>query len=562
MEQVWKKIKLKKQQPNIAHAIEQGRGVNAVTARVLAARGFKEDEILKNFLEPTLARGLPSPEDLKNLSDAAKLIVSVAKSGAPIALACDFDVDGLSSGSQLFEVLKKLGVGVKAFVPDRFEDGYGLNESMVRSVAEEGYKLLVCLDFGTSNTKELTVAKELGLKTVVIDHHHVETAPACDVFVNPQQSGCGFADGILCSAGLTWYLGCAIRKEAELKEFDPKSHLELSCLGTICDMVPLIGPNRVIAKRGLEALSKTSRPGLIALKEVAGVKQQATCTDVSFGIGPRLNAAGRIEHGSAVIELLTTTDMSRARMIARRLDSLNRERQETENDVKAKALQKISLQKELGASLVVWDPEFHTGVVGIVAQRLVEQFYRPSVVLGLDAPGIFKGSVRGIKGMSVVEALSKTKKFLIKFGGHEGAGGLSLKEEHLKDFAEAFEATCRELSTEEERLPYVEADTEIELSEISVAVIDELQKLAPFGMKNPSPQLLLKEVTVGPIAILKNAHLKTSFSIGTKSITGLMWRQTAHPKLKPGAKVNVLVKLDYNNYNGLTELQGHIQAVE
>lgn len=562
MEQTWKKIGLKKQALKVASEIEKAHGVSAVTARVLAARGFKDDEVLKNFLEPTLAKGLPSPDGLKNIYEAAKLIVATAKSGGCIALACDFDVDGLSSGSQLFEVLKKLDVGVKAFVPDRFEDGYGLNESMVKSVAEEGYKLLVCLDFGTSNHKELALAKELGLKTVVVDHHHVEKVPPCDVFVNPQQDGCDFAGGILCSAGLTWYLGCAIRKEASLTAFDPKSHLELSCLGTICDMVPLIGANRVIAKRGLEALSRTSRPGLIALKEVAGVKKEATCTDVSFGIGPRLNAAGRIEHGSAVIELLTTTDMQRARMIARRLDSLNRERQETEIDVKTKAIQKISSGKSLGASIVVWDAEFHTGVVGIVAQRLVEQFYRPSVVLGLESPGVFKGSVRGIKGMSVVEALSKTKSHLIKFGGHEGAGGLSLKEENLAKFVSMFEEVCLGLSSDEERNPVIEADTEIALEEVSVAVIDELQKLAPFGMKNASPQLLLEGVTVGPITLLKNAHLKTTFSKGTKSITGLMWRQTSHPKLKTGAKVNVVVKLDYNNYNGLTELQGHIQAVE
>jgi single-stranded-DNA-specific exonuclease len=560
---VHKRIRLRAQHAEKAEAIAAGYGLNLVTGRVLAARGFEPDETLKHFINPSLKESLPEPTTLKNIGAACELIKNTIAAGGSVAICCDFDVDGLSGGSQVHHFFRSIGVTSKVFVPDRFEDGYGLNEEMIRDIAAQGFALVVTIDYGTTNKKELTVARELGLKTIVVDHHHVVENPPADVFINPHQAGCGFAGKILCAAGLAWYLIVALRRVLpQASGVDVRRYLDLACLGTICDMVPLIGANRTIAKRGLEQLGHTERVGLRALMNVMGVKGQVGCSDVSFGLGPRLNAAGRMVHGDLVIELLTTDDSRQADTIAQRLNKLNLERQETENEVKEIALRMIRSLDALPSALVVWEPDFHTGVIGIVAQRLVETFYRPAAVMGIDKDGIYKGSVRGIKGLSVVEALGAVKSHLLKFGGHDGAGGFSVAIEKVEDFAAAFDAECARRLRKIETQPFVDGDTEVTLSEVDLRLVDELEKFAPFGMGNPSPVLVARGVRVHDIRILKETHLKAILTDGKRQVSAVMWRQTGHPALVVGNKVDVAFRPDSNTFNGNTEVQAHLQAVE
>lgn len=569
---VHKRIRLRAQDDHRARAIADSLNVSSVVGRVLAARGFEPGTELQNYMTPTLRNGLPDPSGLKNIREAARAIAQCHAAGRSVAICCDFDVDGLSGGSVVHDFCNAAGISSKVFVPDRFVDGYGLNERVVREIAEAGFGLLLTIDFGTTNTKELSIAKELGLVTVVVDHHHMSgDPPPADVFVNPHQKGCGFANGIACAAGLAWYLVLALTKEYKSAGIDAKDYLELACLGTICDMVPLIGLNRVIAKRGLESLSISKRPGLQALRNVIGIKGAVGCGDVSFGIGPRLNAAGRIVHGELVVELLTTRDSIRADKLARDLNALNAERQTIEGTVKEHAIEQVSKQiAELQArgeeselwGLVAWHEEFHTGVIGIVAQRLVEHFYRPAAVMGMDSPGIWKGSVRGIRGFSVVEALGAVKEYLMKFGGHEGAGGFSVREENVTAFQEAFRKECQRRLHDIERAPFVDVDTEALLEECSVQVVRELEGLAPFGMGNPTPVILIKDLLVKEVRVLKDAHLKVVLSNGKRFITGLMWRQTSHPALEVGKRVDIACKPDINTYGGNQELQATLQAVE
>jgi single-stranded-DNA-specific exonuclease len=327
-------------------------------------------------------------------------------------------------------------------------------------------------------------------------------------------------------------------------------------------MVPLVGLNRVIAKKGLELLSETRRPGLRALRNVIGIKGNVGCSDVSFGIGPRLNAAGRIVHGELVVDLLTTKDSNKADKLARQLNDLNAERQNVEQAVKQEA---ISLVEKSGGpdwGLVVWNPEFHTGVIGIVAQRLVEHFYRPSAVMGMDTPGVFKGSVRGIKGFSVIETLAACRDHLMKFGGHEGAGGFSVKEENLETFKKKFVAECKKRLEKLEVVPFVDADTETNLNEITVDLVNELSSLAPFGMGNPAPTVLLKNLRVVEVKQLKGLHLKALFSDGKRFISGVMWRQPSHPSLKPNNQVDIVCRPEVSTFNGTIELQANLQAVQ
>lgn len=558
-----KGIRLKPQNPEAADAIAKELKTNPVVARILAARGFSPGEELANYISPTLSKGLPDPSRLKNLAQAAKLIGDVHREGGKVAICCDFDVDGLSGGSVVHDFFNSAGVASKVFVPDRFVDGYGLSEKTVREIAAQGFKLLLTIDFGTTNVKEILTAKALGLKTVVVDHHHISAdPPPADVFINPHQEGCGFAKGIACAAGLAWYLVVALKRELQATDVDAKRYLDLACLGTICDMVPLVGLNRVIAKRGLEILSETNRPGLRALRNVIGIKGNVGCGDVSFGIGPRLNAAGRIVHGELVVELLTTKESAVADKLARQLNELNAERQEVENSVKQEAIKIVESRGSLDWGLVVWNPEFHTGVIGIVAQRLVEHFYRPSAVMGMDTPGVFKGSVRGIKGFSVVDALGACSEHLMKFGGHEGAGGFSVKEENLESFKKAFVDACQKRLEKIEVVPFVDADTETTLDEVTIDLVHELAALAPFGMGNPAPMVLLRNLRVREVKELKGAHLKASFSDGKRFISGVMWRQPSHPALKPNNIVDIVCRPDLNTFNGTTELQANLQAVQ
>ena len=557
-------IRLKEQHPKIAAQIAENFDLSPIAARVLAARGFKPDRRLKDFISPTLKEGLPDPRELKNLSAACELIADTAKAKQPVAICCDFDVDGLSGGAQLQLFLQQCQIPSKVFVPDRFLDGYGLNEKIIRNIAAEGFGLLIAVDYGTRSAAELDLARNLALKTIVIDHHHVgDSLTPADVFINPQQKDCGFADGLLCASGLVWYLLCGLRKTLpQAAHLEARSFLDLACLGTICDMVPLVGANRVIAKRGLEILAETGRPGLRALKNICGIGKKVSCSHVSFGIGPRLNAAGRMVNAQMVIELLITSSSDRADKLARKLNLLNLERQEMENQTKEHAIEQVKALERLPNGIALWDSSYHTGVIGLVAQRLVEAFYRPAAVMGLDTDGVYKGSVRGIRGFNVVEALGGISGCLLKYGGHEGAGGFSVEESRLEEFRDAFDRECSRRLQDIDTEPFSEADAEAELLDISPELVREFESFSPFGMGNPGPLILIKDLQVKDVRVLKDTHLKTVLTDGRNQINGLMWRQNFHPALFPGARVCIACKPDLGTFNGLSELQLNLQAVE
>lgn len=562
---VAKKLRLRPQAVEIAREISAQFSLGAVASRVLAARGFKADNRTRLFISPSLREGLPLPAQCKNLPEACDLIVAVVNAGERIALCCDFDVDGLSGAAQVYAFLNSVNADVKVFIPDRFTDGYGLNSGMVRNMRESGCSLLVAIDFGTKNNVELSFARELGMKTVVIDHHHVgDAVVTADVFVNPHQEGCGFADKLLCASALAWYLVAALRSRFEAtSSLDPKLYLDLACLGTICDMVPLIGPNRVIAKKGLELLSKTERVGLRALKNILGLQGEVHCSDVSFGIGPRLNAAGRMVHGELVLKLLTTKCSDEANRLAHTLNKLNVERQEEEASVRENALEMLKSRGAIKDGIVVWAPDFHTGVIGIVAQRLVEIFHRPAVVMGMGEEGIYKGSVRGIRGFSVVEALASVSHCLLKFGGHEGAGGLAVEAGKIEEFAVAFEEECSRRLSLIDYAPYLDVDTEVSLGELSLSLVTELQQFAPFGVGNGSPILLARKLRVLDTQVLKGSHLKVLFGdFEGRRYHAFWWRTPSHPLVRTGQLLDIAFKAEKNSFQGNVSLQLTIQAVQ
>lgn len=561
-----KKIALKQQVTSDFSAIAERCKLSKTLTKILLSRDVAEENFA-SFLKPSLKNDLPHPQDVKDLIPAAELIAKHVEKKSKIAICCDFDVDGLTGGSQLKAFLDLLGVESEVYVPDRFKDGYGLNSSMIEAAKKKNQKLLVTIDYGTTNHQELDLARSYGIETIVLDHHHVAEGeyPPSNFFINPQRSDCQFADGILCAAGLTWYLLIALRQViSDAKNIDLKDFLDLACLGTCCDMVPLKGVNRLIAKKGLEQLGVSKRPGIKALKQVVGVKNKVSSHHVGFGFGPRINAAGRMLHGSLIIELLTTNDQKRANQIANQLNKLNSERQDVELKIKNQAIREVEQEKSLPAGICIAGEKFHTGVIGIVAQRMVETFYRPAIVMGMDQ-GLYKGSVRGIKGFSVIDALSQLSNYFKKFGGHTGAGGFTLKADtDLEEFRAAFQKTCQKLFEEHQvdLVPTAICDTTSDFMEVDLDLCEELKTLAPFGIGNPAPVILLENLKVKDLKVLKNAHLKVTFTNGNSYLQGLYWNTVRHEALIPGQSVNVACKLEVNEFNCQKSVQLIIQAVE
>jgi single-stranded-DNA-specific exonuclease len=312
----------------------------------------------------------------------------------------------------------------------------------------------------------------------------------------------------------------------------------------------------------LEILGRTTRPGLLALMNVAGLKGSPKTYDVSFGIGPRINAAGRMVHGGIVIELLTTSSTERAYEIAHRLNELNADRQREEKRVLLHATKSVETSSHLPAGFVVFDRSYHTGVVGIVAQRLVEKFHRPSAVIGVDDEGLLKGSVRSIPGISVITVLNECGDYLVKFGGHDGAGGFALRESSLSEFQEKFLSTCQALLNQENAIPTIETDTQASLDELSLELIDELAKIEPCGIGNKAPTLLIKRALIKSVVCLKDAHLKFELSNGSTSVSAIMWKCTYHPYVFVNNIVNVALRIETNSFRGNTTVQAQVYALE
>lgn len=570
IEQVFKSIRFREQNSaeiaeveRAAVAISNSKDLDIIVSRLLAQRGGRVGSELDKFLEPSLGRDLPDKWQMKNLDKACDLVVEAIKKGQKVGVCCDYDVDGTSAAAIVLRCLGAVGVETKLLSPDRFESGYGLQRDMVNKVARDGCGLLIALDFGTSNPEELAHARQRGLKTLVVDHHHVpETACPADVFVNPKQPGCGFESGNISTAGLAWLLAAGVKERlaegnqslaAKSKKIDLDALSAYAALGLIADVVPLTGANRVMSRAGLAALSASESAGIKALKAVAGVSGEVLSEDVGFAIGPRINAAGRMarkdKHGVTgamdVVELFTTEDPIRAQELAEKLNGYNVERKKVEKKVKQLAVDQLKKRAKLPSAIVVWGAEFHEGVNGIVASRLVEVYNRPAVVLGIGQDGRLKGSVRGVPGLHVVEALESVSHLLDKYGGHEGAGGLTVGKRKITEFVKAFEQECEKRLRGVDTTPIVRPDVETSLAEIKEVgprLIEDLKRLEPYGTGNTFPKLLVRGAYVVSAVVQDERHLKLMLRQGNTYLNAMVWYQADHPALKPGMHVDIVCK--------------------
>ncbi len=482
--------------------IAQALALHPVLARVLVARGLATPDAAHLFLRDRFS-DLPDPGLLKGMDPAVERICRALAKGEKITLWGDYDVDGVTSTALLKLFLTSLGGRVATTIPHRLDEGYGLNAEGMDRIAADGTRLLVSLDCGISAVAEVARANALGLEVIVVDHHQVgEALPPALAIIDPHQPGCPYPGKELCAAGLSFQVAVALRRALRERGFfasrpEPnlREYLDLVAIGTVGDVVPLVGVNRILVRHGLSELARASRPGVRALKVASGLgaSEPVTAGQVGFRLAPRLNAAGRLADASAGVELLTTSDERRAEALARELDQANRERQELEKRILSEALSQATAAVAESAqrrTLVLSADGWHPGVIGIVASRVVERFHRPTFVVGLS-DGEGRGSGRSIEGFHLYRALASCAEHLMRFGGHRHAAGLSLARSSLPAFSAAFEACGAASLTDEQMVPRCRIDALLGGEELepasALSLLEGLSRLSPFGAGNPEP---------------------------------------------------------------------------
>ena len=517
-------------------------------------RGIIEAGAARQFLGPPSAT--PSAGSLPAIDVAIDRLLRAARSGEMVAIFGDFDVDGVTSAAQLTQALRATGALPVPYIPDRFTEGYGLNSPAIETLRRDGATLLVTADCGTSSIDEVARAREIGMDVIVLDHHTVPPElPDALALVNPKLPGAD-AGGLseLATAGLAFHVAAALHAAAD-QRFDEAAYLDAAALGTVCDMAPLTDENRRIVRAGLPVLARTSRPGLRALMEVSRVDPATvTADDIGYRLGPRLNAAGRIAHAKLALELLLTEDVDRGRELAQQLDALNRERQERTAQAVALAARVVEERGrsrgsgpdggELPPLVMIGHPDFSSGIVGLIASRLVSLYGRPAVVYE-KGDELSRASCRSIDEFHITDALRARPDLFVRFGGHRAAAGFTVETRRLDEVYEHLVAhAARELAGRE-LAPVLEIDAQWPLRQLRGEEIRWLMKLGPFGVGNPAPAFLSRGVTVTECRVVGNGerHLKLKLRDG-----GATWPAMAFDMgdafVEPGERIDVVYTLD------------------
>ncbi len=528
-------------------------------AQLLRRKRFSCGDDVRAFLNPRLST-LGDPFQLAGIGEVVERILHAIDHKERVALFGDYDVDGVTSLALLAEMLRAYGCEAALFLPHRIDEGYGLSADGVgRCLKQHQPQLLIAIDCGTSSIAEIASLRKQGVDVIVLDHHEPKSdLPDC-LLVNPKCSDSALTH--LCSVGLTFKLCHALLKTRRVA-FDLKAALDLVALGTVADIVPLRGDNRVFVKSGSLALAQSRRQGIAKLMEAARVKPPIMPEDIGFRLGPRLNAAGRLDTAEKALRLLLTDDPVEAERLAGELDAHNRARQEVEKRIVADAEEKLSKEfdAERDAAIVLGGRGWHPGVLGIVASRISKKYHRPTIVVAFDDTGAGKGSGRSIEGCSVVAALRECSGVLEKFGGHEMAAGVSMREENLAEFREQFLAAARVQLSQEALLPRLHLDAEVPLRDVSFDLLHWHEMLQPFGNENPQP--LFVSSAVEPAAaprIVGERHLGLKLKQHNWHQRAIFFDSAAEPL--PPSPWDVAYRVRSDTYQGETRIQLQVQAL-
>jgi single-stranded-DNA-specific exonuclease len=558
-------------------------GTSLVTAQILINRGLDQADVARSFLRPQL-KDLIDPSLLPGATDAAKRIARAVADKESIVIYGDYDVDGITATSILWHTLKALDADVRYYIPHRIEEGYGLNGDAVAQLCDEGAKLIITVDCGITAIEPVAVARRRGVDVVLTDHHewkHTDgpgSAPAlpdATHIVHPRLAGDAYSNPHLCGAGVAfkvaWAVGQVLGTGGKVPDVVRNLLVEmtaLAALGTIADVVPLVGENRVLARFGLGGLKETKLNGLRAL--IAGANLDGQNIDsfhVGFLLGPRLNACGRMGHARLAVEMLTDASPARAAEIATYLEQQNRQRQTTEKDILEQAIEQVKtlgMSEESCHAIVVAGEGWHPGVIGIVASRLVDRFHKPTVVIGIN-DGHGHGSGRSISGFHLANALQACTAHLKTHGGHEMAAGLGLDAASLEPFRRAFIDHANQTLCAEQMVPVLRIDTIAELDQVSHALVDEFKRLGPFGNGNPKPLIACRGLTLtaAPKRVGKTGdHLQLFVRQGNRFMKAIAFNAAALiDKLQPGKAIDLAVEPQLNEWNGNVSVELEVKDI-
>jgi single-stranded-DNA-specific exonuclease len=532
-------------------------------AQILINRGIVHKDAALSFFSPRLS-DMIDPTLLADMKQATALVLKALDRDQKITVYGDYDADGLTATALLYHFFASLGIQVSYYIPNRFGEGYGLNARAVRRIAGMGTGLMITVDCGISDGDEIALAKELGVEVIITDHHQVpaDFRRLCPV-VNPHRPDCPFPGKDLAGVGLAFLLTVSVRAALRERgwfrrdpEPDLREYLDLVAIGTVADRVPLLNQNRIFVKAGIEALARTRWQGLEALKKVSNVPGPGlSAQDLAFRLAPRLNAPGRMGEPLLGIEILTVKESHSADTFAIAVNRLNDRRQSVERQIlgQIESLFRTEGGIEERKTLVLAGEDWHAGVLGIVASRLVDKYHKPCLVIS-HRDGMAVGSGRSIDGFNLHQALSRLAPLFDKFGGHAHAAGFRLKTENLEALKRELEGLATELLIAEDLVPSLKADGEILLQDITYETIEQLEVLAPFGEGNPEPLFLARSLQVRESKVVGNNHLRLRVRQGEKSFDAIGFGLGTEPPVE-GETVDMVFTPEINRWQGSARIQ-------
>ncbi len=536
--------------------------ISELLATVLVNRNIVQDDEINLFLNPT-RNDFHDPYMMPDMKQAVDRIINAINSNEKTMIYGDYDVDGITSITVLSKFLKERGLNVGTYIPNRLDEGYGLNKAAIKQIADEGYKLIITVDCGISGTEEVDYAYSLGMEVIVTDHHEpLEELPKALAVIDCKRKDNKYPFNSLAGVGVAFKVIQAIGQRLSLPEKDYLKYLDIVCIGTISDIVPLINENRVIAKLGLKLVENTHSPGVRALLNAAAYKEVNSNT-VSFGIAPRINACGRMGHERDALELFLTENIVEANQITVKLNEYNKKRQDIEKKIFEEAISKIEKDNlDENNVIVLGAKNWHHGVIGIVSSKITELYFKPSILICFEENGEGKASGRSIPGFDLHAALCSSSKYLEKYGGHEMAVGLSVKKDKFDDFKLQLEEIAKSAHTEE-IIPVIKIDKEINLKDITIENVKSLSLLEPFGESNKTPIFIYKNLKIDSIrALSEGKHLKLTLKDDNTIINAIGFNMGRYSEeYLIGDKIDVIGVLEINTFNGVENVQINMKDI-
>ncbi len=539
-------------------------GLSRIISKILTSRNIQTTTEAKKYLAPSL-KDLHNPFAMKDMQEGVHRLIKAMYAGEKVAVYGDYDADGVTSVVLLLKFLKEIDVSATYYIPNRLEEGYGLHRHVVDNFRASGVTLIVTVDCGISDFEQVAYAKTLGIDTIILDHHEIPgTVPAAVAAIDPHRQDCPFPFKHLAAVGIVFNYLIALRGSLRQEGFwstrrypNLRQYLDLVALGTIGDISPLVDENRIFTKIGLELISEGTRPGVRALKEVCGIECQAVdAGKASFTLLPRINAAGRIASPDDAVQLLMTDDINEARVLARKLDEYNRRRQALEKTIFQDIVKEVEGRSHPDgiSSLVFASPDWHPGVIGIVASRLVDRFCRPVILISLK-DGIGKGSGRSIADFNIYQGLKKCESLLLAYGGHQFAAGISISEGAIGEFANLLDGVIRQEADISTFISQTKIDVQCKLKDINHELLAQIDMLAPFGSKNPEPVMCVRNVKVTSPSVVGNNHLRIKVNEDGVSWNSIWFSKGQFRNALAGMPLDIVFTPQINDWNGSSDIQ-------